>query len=188
MELRNIKIDEIEPFFDSLTREKELMRLPLKGILSSDFITGVRVNDKLAGIAGIVKTQPLIPSCFFLVKDEYQGKGFGSKLGRDVLEYAKGNYNYLTLYTMETKEYEPARHLYNKLGFRTFYPFYRKRIYQKLNQCWMCLYFNGKGKVICTFLPIIYPLSPYMSLLLSMRTPRQVYKRLFKRDKKKVLP
>jgi len=188
MELQNIKIEEIEPFFNSLTHEKELMRLPLKGILSSEFITGVRVNDKLAGIAGIVKTQPLIPSCYFVVKSEYQGKGVGSKLGRDVLEYAKGNYSYLTLYTMETKKYEPARHLYNKLGFRTFYPFYRKRIYQKLNQCWMCLYFNRKGEVICKFLPLIYPLSPYMSLQFSMQTLRRVYKRLFKHEENRILP
>jgi len=187
VELQNIKVEEIESFFHSLTDEKELMRLPLKGVLSSEFVTGVRVNDKLAGIAGIVKTQPLIPSCFFVVKSEYQGKGYGGKLGSDVLKYAKSNYSYLTLYTMETGEYEPARRLYNKLGFKTFYPFFRKRLYQKLHQCWMYIYFNRKGKVICRLLPLVYPLSLYLSFQFLMRTPRQVYARLFKHDTKKVV-
>lgn len=183
MKLQNVNIKEIEHFFHSLADEKNLMRLPLTGILSAEFITGVRVDDKLAGIAGVVKTQPNVPSCFFVVKSEYQGKGFGYKLGRDVLEYTKMNYNYLTLYTMETEEYNPARRLYDKLGFKTFYPFYRKRLYQKLSQRWMCVHFNWRGKVICDFLPIIYPLSSYMSLKYIVHTPRRIYRMLFKHRK-----
>ena len=148
MELHNIELSEIAPFFDSIGQDKELVMMDAKSAMASRFVTGIRSNNELVGLAGIRMRYGLIPSLFIVVKVEYRRTGLGSKLLEKCLPFAQENYGYLTLATRDTKEYEPALRLYKKYGFQIF----RK----SGHHIRMCVFFNKKGKIASKFLPYVY--------------------------------
>jgi len=172
LELQDIALEEITPFFDSLGREKELAMINAESVMSSSFITGTKAGGDLTGITGIRITYKFIPDLFIVVKEKYQGMKFGDELMEKNLRFAEENYDFLTLSTYRKEEYQAPLHLYNKHGF--------KDLYRKGNHVWMYIPFNRKGRIICRLLPFILPVLPYLSSLFSGQIFLQVFNRLFR--------
>lgn len=171
MELQDIELQEIRPFFASLGREKELAMMTAESAMKSKFIAGVRVNGELAGIVGIRTIYGFIPDLFIVIKEKYQAKHLGNELMAKNLNFAQRNYSYLTLSTYQTEEYAAARHLYRKFGFR--------HLRQQGTHCWMYLPFNWRGEILCKLLPFIFPILPYLHALLTGHIFIAAYRRLF---------
>jgi len=153
MELEGICFEEIKPFCDSLTIEKENFN-PLRYALNAEFVVGVRMDGNLAGLGGIVQSYNYFHSCFWVVKSEFQGREVGYEISQRIIDFAqRRKYNFLILSTL--KKLTPAINLYIKSGFRI--------CYEKGDSYWMCLALNKKGSFICKFLPLIIRL--YLSPL-----------------------
>lgn len=180
MELQDVTLEEIAPFFDSLEREKELVMMNVESVMASSFVAGARAGDDLAGITGIRISYGFLPALFIVVKSKYQGMNLGNQLMEKNLDFARRHYSYLTLSTEKNDEYNAALHLYQKHGF--------KHLYHRGNRYWMYIFFNGKGEMICRLLPFVLPVLPYLSSLFSGQILVQVYKRLFRRKIKRLMP
>lgn len=177
MELQDIELDEISPFFESLGRETELVMMNADAVKTSCFIAGIRKNQGLVGITGIRKNYGFIPDLFIVVKHQYQGYHFGEKLMEINLRFATTNYSFLILSTYMRQEYEAAIHLYKKHGF--------KDLFCQGDHCWMYISFNIKGKLICRILPYILPILPFLSYLVTGKLFKIVYGKILKKKKKK---
>lgn len=162
MKLEDITLEEVKPFFNSLTVEFRYFVAPVEEILDKAvFIKGVRINNELAGIGGITLSYRFFPLLFWVVKSEFQKKGIGYQLSENIINFARNRYSFLLLHVM--KENVPAVKLYQKTGFRTCYEAGdRYRMYLPLNR---------KGSIICRFLPLIYAvyLSPLGKVVEGMR-------------------
>jgi GNAT superfamily N-acetyltransferase len=148
MELQDVELREIPSFFNSLGREKDLVRMNLESVMACNFIAGIRNKGELAGLTGIRIQFGFIPNLFIVVKEKYHGMGLANKLLEKNISHARKKYNFLTLTTWERKEYEAALHLYKKHGFKLFY--------RKGARLRMCISFNRKGDIARKFLPLIY--------------------------------
>lgn len=176
MELQDIKLEEIAPFFDSLGHEKELVMMNAAAAMTSRFIAGARAGDDLAGITGIRISYGFLPALFIVVKSKYQGMNLGNQLMEKNLDFARRHYSYLTLSTEKNDEYNAALHLYQKHGF--------KHLYRRGNRYWMYISFNGKGEMICRLLPLVFPVLPYLYAMLTGQIFVAAYRRLRRRSVK----
>lgn len=148
MKLHDVELSEIAPFFDSLGCEKELAMMSVESAMACSFLAGIRTNGELVGLTGIRMQYGFIPNLFVVVKEKYQGMGVGNKLLEKNLSFAKQNYNFLTLATRDTKEYESALHLYEKHNFKYF-----RRQGRHVR---MYIPFTKKGEIVGRFLSPIY--------------------------------
>src|SRR4030042_3034953 len=148
MELQDVELREISPFFNSLGREKDLVMMTVDSVMACNFVAGVRSNNELAGLTGIRLQYGFIPSLFIVVKEKHQGTGVGDKLLKKNISYARKKYNFLTLATWEKREYKAALHLYRRHGFKLFY--------KRGPHLRMCIFFNRKGEIARKLLPLIY--------------------------------
>jgi GNAT superfamily N-acetyltransferase len=164
MELQDVKIDEISPFFNSLGREREMVMMTAEAVMACNFVAGARSQGELAGLTGIRTQYGFIPSLFIVVKKKYQGLGLGNKLLEKNISYARKKYNFLSLDTWQQPEYDAAQHIYIKHGFRP--------VYKKGNHLWMCIPFNKRGNMVRNFLPLIYTVLPVIFALYSRLTKR----------------
>jgi len=109
---------EIHAFYNSLTAElKYFDRNPLKPPGKLVFITGVRVDDKLVGVAGLKRYYCFLHSVFYMVKTEFQGEGFGKQLANGLIAYAKER-GYSFLLISVHRENTPSLALWQKVGAR----------------------------------------------------------------------
>lgn len=152
MKLQNVALEEIKPFIDSLTVWK-YFKQPLDIVLNAEFITGVRIDNSLAGIGGITISYRIFPLCFYIVKSEFQRKGVGYEIAQEIINFARNKYSFLMLTV--SKENTPAVNLYHKSGFRI--------IYRLDDIYWMFFPLNKRGEIIGRFLPLIIRL--YLSPL-----------------------
>lgn len=148
MELQDVDIQEIAPFFRSLGAEKDLVQMSVEGVLNAEFLAGARVDNNLAGICGIMKRFLSTPELFIVVKFQYQKRGLGNEIMQKLISFAKRKYCFLTLTTHRSKEYAPAVSLYRKNNFKCFNC--------SSNRYFMCLPFTLKGKILCPLLSLIY--------------------------------
>lgn len=175
MELQDVDIREIEPFFRSLGAEKDLVQMSVERVLNADFLAGARVDNNLAGTGGIMKRFLSTPELFIVVKSQYQKRGLGNEIMQKLISFAKKKYHFLTLTTHRSKEYAPAMSLYRKNNFKCFnYPG---------DRYFMCLPFTLKGKILCRLLSFIYvihfsPLGKILCYLYSLYKKRFIYKAL----------
>jgi GNAT superfamily N-acetyltransferase len=147
MQLDNLAFEEIGPFCNSLTVEKKYVTQPHEMALRAEFVTGVRINGELAGIGGLSRYYLLFPVSFYIVKAEFQRKGVGSQLMKNIIAYAAGmGYNYI-LSTINT-ENTPAVIMHLRGGYKT--------LYESGNEYRMGLPLNRKGRIVCKFLPLIF--------------------------------
>ncbi|MEW6443448.1 MAG: hypothetical protein AB1640_21120 [bacterium] len=89
IQLKNLSLDEIAPFYRSLdenTRTRVDPPLPE----DIEFATGVRVKDRLAAIGGLKRSRFGLRFTFHIVKAEYEKLGLGHDITRDIVEYARG--------------------------------------------------------------------------------------------------
>lgn len=160
MELQDVDIQEIEPFFRSLGAEKDLVQMSVEDVLNVEFLAGARVDNNLAGIGGIMRRFLSTPELFIVVKFQYQKRGLGNEIMQKLISFAKRRYCFLTLTTHRSKEYAPAVSLYRQNNFKCFnYPG---------DRYFMCLPFTLKGKILCRLLSLIYVIhfSPLGKILL----------------------
>ena len=168
MKLENVTLEEVRSFLNSLTVEEKYFPCLRDAVMSAEFITGVRINNELAGIGGITLSCRFFPLPFWVVKSEFQKKGIGYQLSENIIDFARNRYSFLLLHVM--KENIPAVKLYQKTGFRTCYEAGdRYRMYLPLNR---------KGSIMCRFLPLIYMvyLSPLGKVLEGVRHYRSKFK------------
>lgn len=144
MELEGVCFEEIKPFCDSLTIEKEDFD-PLRYALNAEFVVGVKRDGNLAGLGGVVRSYKYFHSCFWVVKSEFQRKGIGYEISQRIIDFARRRYSFLILSTLS--KLTPAINLYIKSGFRFYY--------KKGDNYYMCLPLNKRGGFICKFLPLI---------------------------------
>ena len=165
MELDNITYEEIEPlvlslapseFYEGKYGEGETYTIPLlKGILKAEYVTAVRIDGELAGIATLERSSPirLLHSSLWItnttrhVKPEFQGKGVGTQLEQNCVNYAKEK-GYVFMTAMVDSINISSVRIHHKLGLKIYCSI--KGIYL------MCLPLNRKGKLASKFLlPII---------------------------------
>jgi len=168
MRLQNVALEEIKPFIDSLTVWK-YFKQPLDIVLNAEFITGVRIDNRLAGIGGITISYRIFPLCFYIVKSEFQRKGVGYEIAQEIISFARNKHSFLALTV--SKENTAALKLYHKTGFRI--------AYKQGNSYWMFFPLNKRGEIIGRFLPLI--IRVYLSPL--GKVPRFI-RRLFAPNKR----
>lgn len=157
IELKNLTYKEIQPFFNSLSDERDLSESLYVGMLPvAKFVTVARTDKELAGIGGIIEwPNPIlrrfiaIPIFFISVKSQFRRKGVGKAILQKIITFTKERYSCLTLTTDKSEEYSPAVNLYLKNGFK----FYSSRIGI---QYYMCLPFCKRGEIVCRFSSLLY--------------------------------
>jgi RimJ/RimL family protein N-acetyltransferase len=116
--LSEIEKIELNSFFESLT-ESELKYYKIKDdkVLDSlEYIQYYRNGNNIYGIGGIAKWYKVIPHTFYMLKENYQGRGIGKILALMNIEYAKKHLTYLT--TIVDKENIKAVKIADKTGFK----------------------------------------------------------------------
>lgn len=171
MELQDVAIQEIEPFFRSLGAEKDLVQMSVEGVLNADFLAGARVDNNLAGIGGIMKRFLSTPELFIVVKFHYQKGGLGNEIMQKLISFAKRRYSFLTLTTLKSKEYAPAVSLYRKNNF--------KCVNYTSNRYFMYLPFTLKGKILCQLLALIYISDQFFAFRKILHYLYSLYRRRF---------
>lgn len=157
MELKNLTCEETQPFFSSLSDERELLEsLDVGMLLAAKFVTVARIDKELVGIGGIMEwPNPIlrrfiaIPIFFISVKSQFRGKGVGNAILQKIITFTKERYSCLTLTTDKSEEYSPAVNLFLTNGFRI----YSSRIG---TQYYMCLPFCKRGEIVCRFSSLLY--------------------------------
>lgn len=105
-------------FLGSLGEEKETFGLTLLDLLQSKLLALREVKEKVVGVAGI-RGRNLF---FLVVKKEWQDRGIGQELTREIVIRAiKRNYNYVALNVPSSNT--KAIHIYQKFGFKVVYSY-----------------------------------------------------------------
>ncbi len=150
VKLKDVEFQELDSFYNALTTEKKYFKqnpLELPGTL--EFVTGVRIDNELAGIGGVKRFFYFFHFLSFLiVKAKFQGRGLSKQIVSNTIAYAKGRgYSFLLL-TVD-RENTPALTLYLKTG--------AKVVYEADNVYRMGYRFNWRGKAICkVIMPILF--------------------------------
>ena len=166
IKLKSLTYGEIQPFFNSLSDERELLESFDVGMLSvAKFVTVARTDKEFAGIGGIMEWPNVIlrrfiaiPILFISVKPCFQRRGVGNAILQEIITYTKESYSCLTLSTDKLVKDSPAVKLFLKNGFKI----YSSRIG---SQYYMCLPFCKRGKIVCRFSSLLYIL--YILLFVS---------------------
>jgi GNAT superfamily N-acetyltransferase len=149
MELEDITIEEIKPFFNSLTVETETFTPEADLILSvAVFTKGVRIDGKLAGIGGLGKSFGYFLTAFMIVKSEHQGKGVGSTIYKTIINYARKKGHYF-IFSQVAHGNTSAYIMNTKAGQRI--------LYDDGTLYWMACPLNKVGEFLVRYiLPIIF--------------------------------
>jgi len=146
----------VEFFFNSLTEEKENFVLSLSDLLQCKLLVTEEEKETIIGIAGLRKKNMF----FLVVKSEYQNRGIGQKLTREVIQKAAlTKYDYIALYVFQSNT--KAVHIYQKLGFKTGYTSLidgRKTLLMVLPLNWQGIFLVAKCKLksLCLIGTIIH--------------------------------
>ena len=143
IKLHNIRFEEIGPFYDSLTWEKEWLGNPLRFPL--EFVTGIRVDNELVAMGGLEKSR-FLHLAFRIVRADFQGRGLSGQLKADIDDYAREKgYSF---YVGEIWKGNPALGLLLRYeGGRLVYNGDLKRLAYPVNR---------KGELIVRFLPLVF--------------------------------
>lgn len=114
-----ISREELLAFYESLNNEFQTFKLTIKEVEKAELIVEALKDNKIVGIAGIRRVK-FLPVFFIVVKNGYQGRGFGKNLIDSVHEKAKKRgYTFLFLSVMKTNL--KAINLFYKRGYRKFF-------------------------------------------------------------------
>lgn len=150
MKLQNIDdFQELHSFYNALTTEKKYFDqnpLELPGTL--EFVTGVRINNKLVGIGGLKRYFYFFHFSFRIIKMEFQGKGLSRRIVNSLISYAKGRgYSFFLITVNKNNTASLASWL--KMG--------AKILYCADNLYRMGYYLNWRGNVMCkVIVPILF--------------------------------
>ncbi|MFO8009303.1 MAG: hypothetical protein R6U89_00670 [Dehalococcoidia bacterium] len=146
--MENIQYAEINPFYQSLTSEKQWVDHPLTPPGSLEFITGVKVDGHIAGIAGFHRRFKLFHLAFMIVRSEYQARGLSIVLHRRQVAYAKkiGLGYFLG---SASPENTGAFNIWLRFGYRIVYR-------QNRRSCRLIYVLDWRGRVIRWLLPPVF--------------------------------
>ena len=149
MELEDIKLEEIKPFFDSLAEETEHFEVSGDRILNSAaFIKGVRVDNELAGMGGLTKSYGYFLSSFNVVRSEFQRRGLSNEILKGIVKFARKKRRSFFLTQVEYGNF-PSLIMVQKQGYRISY--------DDGKDYWMFFPLNKVGEIIGQyFLPFIF--------------------------------
>jgi len=167
MKLDNITIKEAESFIAELT-PKETKSFNIKSeltIRTSVFIKGVRNGNGLSAIGGIAKHYNLFYYPYYIVREEYQGKGIGSELANSNFEFAEKK-GILLFVTSVDRQNTFSVYILNKQGYKVITS-YKESDYTYVP-------FGKRGEVIAKLLPIIIRvyLSPFGNIFRYWRSKK----------------
>ena len=160
MKLDNITIKEAESFIAELT-PKETKSFNIESeltIRTSVFIKGIRNGSGLSAIGGIAKHYNLFYYPYYIVREEYQGKGIGSELANSNFEFAEKK-GILLFVTSVDRQNTFSVYILKKQGYKVITS-YKESDYTYVP-------FSKRGEVIAKLLPIIIRiyLSPFGNIL-----------------------
>ena len=173
MELEDIKLEEIKPFFDSLTvEEAEYFTASARQIINSAvFIKGARVDDKLAGIGGLTKSYGFFLTSFHVIKSGYQRRGLDDEITRSIVKFARKRRCSFFLAQVR-RENIASIFMTQRQGYRISY--------DDGDMYWMFLPLDKVGEIIGKyFLPLVF-----MIFLSPMGKPLRLLHPLPPRNKK----
>jgi ribosomal protein S18 acetylase RimI-like enzyme len=143
--LKEITREELESFWNRLSAEKEYLSNPLVSNLT--FVVGIKQDNQIVGIGGLKRHFGLFQFMFFVVKTEFQAKGFGSAIVSEIFKYARGK-SYPLILASTYRENTASLKLLNKLGFKTLYKSY---LYYRLG-----IPLNTFGEVLVKIIPVLF--------------------------------
>lgn len=147
IELEEIELEEIEPFFSSLSTELKCFGVSVAEILKkSVYIRGVRVNGELAAVGSLRKFAWRLLLSTYMVKSEFQRRGIGNDLTRSFVRFSIRGRIPIILATVR-KANAPMLTMTQRHGYR---------ICNDLgdNYC-MYLPLDWRGKLLGKFLPML---------------------------------
>ena len=145
--LHNLDFEEVEVFLNSLTGvERKYISNILESPITVDFITGVRIDNKLVGIAGFVRYFRFFHFSFHIVKSEFQGRGISKQLTTGLVSYAKEKGD--SFFLASTHWDKSSLAIWLKQGYKIVYE--GGDLYYRL-----VFPLNWRGEVVCKLLPII---------------------------------
>lgn len=155
MELEDIDLEEIEPFFNSLSEEYKYFRFTGKQLLNiSAFVKGVRIDNELAGIGGLTKSRGYFLFSFHVVKSEFQRRGLHIKITTSLAEFARRKKHCLFLAQID-KGNIASLMAGKKEGYKVFY--------DDGDKDWLYFPLNKLGEIIGKYcLPLL--LKIYLSI------------------------
>ena len=168
--LDDIEISEIVRFYSKLDSETlGLLEMDLDTIMSAIFITCVRnETGEVVGIAGYTRAYGIIPNSFDVVASGEQGKGYGNKLHQQRREYISKHYSLEIGAINNPEKHQASVALEYKHGMTKFREFHGK--------AYFCKAYSLFGRLLCSTLPFIYPIMPYLYGLATGRIWRDAYR------------
>ena len=112
-----VTTEELREFANSLNEERKFFPRLTERILSYDVTVGEKIDNVVAGVAGINRILGL-PNLSIVVRLQFQGKGIGDKLMAKLHKIAEAKYDLITLKVW--KENVQAVMLFRKWGYRVF--------------------------------------------------------------------
>ena len=144
MRLQNLDLDEIGPFYESLISEKEHLDNAFEGTL--EFVTGIRVDNRLVAIGGLRRRFRVFRFAFRVIRTEFQRRGLSKQLKSDIDIYARER-GYSFYMSSVKKENTRALDIFPKQGARI--------VYKGGTQYVLGWPLNRKGECILALMPMI---------------------------------
>ncbi|MEA2096276.1 MAG: GNAT family N-acetyltransferase [Candidatus Cloacimonadota bacterium] len=121
IELINFLFEHLQEYGDTKIEIEKAIDYSIKEINSfGGFVMLIEENDKIIGATVFNQTGMgnYIPEnilVYIAIHKDYRGKGLGKLLMKEAIEYSKGDI------ALHVEENNPAKHLYEKLGFTNPY-------------------------------------------------------------------
>lgn len=153
---QDVDVAEVHAFYDSLTDEVELFdQSPLKPPGKLEFITGLRVDGKLVGVAGLKRYYHFFRFTFRVVRTHFQGRGLGKQLANILIAHAREK-RYSFLLISVRRENTPSLASWQRVG--------AKMMCEAGGRYRLGYHLDWKGRVICmAVMPVLLHL--YFSAL-----------------------
>jgi RimJ/RimL family protein N-acetyltransferase len=117
-------VDFIASLSDS---EKKFYDIGKDNVLDSlVYVQCYKDNSQIVGIGGIAKWRKCIPHTFYMIKEQYQGKGIGTEFAVNNVSYARRHFKYIA--TIVDKPSVKAVKIAKRQGFK-FIGEYDKKCY-----------------------------------------------------------
>jgi ribosomal protein S18 acetylase RimI-like enzyme len=142
--LENITMEELELFCSQLSSEKDFLTNPLSR--QHQFFVGVRQNGEVVAIGGLKRYFGIFHFSFFVVRAEFQRKGFGSAVKKELFKYARKKH-YPAIFAAIRRENTASLQTNYRLGYKAVY---------KSNSYYILAYpLNRFGKSLVKVMPRI---------------------------------